>query len=92
MDHYEGVSPTDVPSGGGSYVKDTGFGHEAFNFAPCDGEYFGYVQATGNGVNLGRLGCDPGAESLDGVSVVWECLKTLQVKGDGPDPCNDDGS
>ncbi len=71
MDHYRGVSETDLPKGGGAYVKAKGFGHEAFNFAPHRDEYFGFVQATGRGVNLARLGCISGAESLDGVTVIW---------------------
>lgn len=71
MDHYRGVTAADVPKGGGAYVKDKGFGHEAFNFEPHHGRFFGYVQATGNGVNLTRLGCSAGTESLDGVTVIW---------------------
>ena len=32
MDHYRGVTATDTPTGGGAWVKEHGFGHEAFNF------------------------------------------------------------
>lgn len=71
MDHYRGVTATDIPKGGGTYVKDKGFGHEAFNFDPHAGRFFGYVQATGAGVNLTRLGCGADADSLDGVTVIW---------------------
>lgn len=71
MDYYRGVTSADVPRGGGAYVRAQGFGHEAFNFAPHSGRYFGFVQATGSGVNLPRLGCKQNAASLDGVTVVW---------------------
>lgn len=71
MDFYAGVTNTDQPRGGGAYVRQHGFGHEAFNFAPHRGRYFGFVQASGSGVNLGRLGAPAGANSLPGVTVVW---------------------
>ena len=52
-------------------MKENGFGHEAFNFEPIRNEYFGYFQAKGAGVNLPRLGANPGERQLDGVTVAW---------------------
>lgn len=77
MDHYRGVTATDTPTGGGAWVKEHGFGHEAFNFKPVRGEYFGYVQPPGSGINQGRginlarLGAAADDEQLDGVTVAW---------------------
>jgi len=70
MDYYRGVTAVDVPRGGGSFVKERGFGHEAFNFQPHQGAYLGYVQATGQGINLTRLGAQ-GVDSLADVTVIW---------------------
>jgi hypothetical protein len=71
MDQYRGVTADDTPSGGGAYVRERGFGHEAFNFEPYRNEYYGYVQATGSGVNLQRLGGAPGDDQLGRVTVAW---------------------
>lgn len=71
MDHYRGVTAADTPAGGGAYVEERGFGHEAFNFEPLRNEYFGYVQATGAGINLSRLGVRQAGNRLDGMTVAW---------------------
>lgn len=71
MDLYRGVASSDPPTGGGTYVKEHGFGHEAFNYEPIGGEYLGYVQPQGSGINLGRLGGGKSDTHLDGVTVVW---------------------
>lgn len=78
MDHYRGVTAADTPKGGGAFVKDKGFGHEAFNFDPYRGRFFGFVQATGAGVNLSRLGCRADVNSLDGVTVAWVATHPLE--------------
>jgi hypothetical protein len=71
MDHYRGVTAKDTPTGGGAWVKQHGFGHEAYNFEPVLNEYFGYVRPTGSGINLSKLGGSADDEQLDGVTVVW---------------------
>lgn len=77
MDSYRGVTATDTPTGGGAWVKEHGFGHEAFNFKPVGDEYFGYVQPPhtginhGRGINLARLGAAVEDDQLDGVTVAW---------------------
>jgi hypothetical protein len=69
MDHYRGVTAGDTPTGGGAWVEEHGFGHEAFNFDPVRREYFGCAQATGAGVNLIRLGGTRDDSQLDGITV-----------------------
>jgi len=71
MDHYRGVTSKDTPTGGGAWVKEHGFGHEAFNFEPVGKEYFGYVQPMGAGINLSKLGGGPDDEEIGGVTVAW---------------------
>lgn len=76
MDHYKGLV-SDTPVGGGAWVNQHGFGHEAFNFAPIRREYFGYVQPPGPSsspyrrINLRRLGAATGTAFIDGVAVAW---------------------
>jgi len=71
MDHYQGASEADASHGGGAFVRAKGYGHEAFNFAVHRGHYYGFVQPTGTGVNLSRLGAAPNADSISGVTVCW---------------------
>ncbi len=71
MDAYRGVTKTDRPVGGGSYVAERGFGLEAFNFAEHNGRYYGFGEPKGRGVNLTRLGSPEGATELNGVTVIW---------------------
>lgn len=71
MVQYRGVTATDIPMGGGAYVKEKRSGHEAFNFAPYKNSFFGFVQIEGKGVNLKRLGVSAHADSLEGVTVIW---------------------
>ncbi|WP_375757358.1 protein NO VEIN domain-containing protein [Corallococcus exercitus] len=61
----------DTPTGGGAWVKEHGEGGEVFNFKRARNEYFGYVQPTGAGINLGKLGATADDEELDGVTVAW---------------------
>jgi hypothetical protein len=43
MKHYKGVA-ADKIVGGGSFVKDRGYGHEIFDFLSEEGKLYGYVQ------------------------------------------------
>jgi hypothetical protein len=71
MVHYRGVTDKDTPTGGGAWVKEHGEGGEAFNFKPARNEYFGYVQPTGTGINIEKLGAAAGDKELNGVTVAW---------------------
>lgn len=85
MKYYKGITDTDKPENGGSYVSDTGRAHECYNFAPVvqDGEDYekclGYFQLSGgkNGANqlhIERIvGCEAckKEESCEGVTVVF---------------------
>ena len=69
-EHYDGRA-NDAPRRGGSY-NDDNIGHEVCNFLPYRGKVFGYVQVAHQGkINIGRLGANKGAESVDGITVVW---------------------
>jgi len=43
MDQYRGVTAQDTISGGGAFVKEHGFGFEAFNYLPFEGNVYGWV-------------------------------------------------
>ena len=84
MEYYRGITETDVPYNGCSYVKETGEAHECFNFdaVESDGEKvcFGFVmQPTVEGHVLPQIhiekivGCKAmkKAEKAEGVTVVF---------------------
>ena len=59
MKYYKGITDTDKPENGGSYVSDTGLAHECYNFDPIiqtDEDFekcLGFCMMSGgkNGVN-----------------------------------------
>jgi hypothetical protein len=71
MTTYEGLTGGDTISGGGTYVKKHGFGHEIFNFKPYKGRYYGYGRPANDAIALERLGAPKGSSYVDGVLVVW---------------------
>jgi len=71
MERYQGLHADDQISGGGSYVKEKGRGHEICNFSPYKGTLYGYVQPPGQMIDIDRIGADPSADSVSGISVVW---------------------
>lgn len=84
MKYYQGITESDKPLNGGSYVNETGYAHECYNFAPVmrDGENhekcLGWFRMMG-GRGAGQLhienivGCGALKEegSVDGVIVVF---------------------
>lgn len=71
MERYEGLLGNDREiRGGGSYVKEYGYGHEIFNFKKIDGKVYGYAQPGGYN-NLQRLGADVNDEYIEGILVVF---------------------
>jgi hypothetical protein len=75
MERYEGLRTGDQISGGGSFVKREGRGHEICNFAPVRGLVYGYVQPTGNQISIERLGAEKDDEHASGVTVVWTATR-----------------
>ena len=71
MEHYKGQTTKDLITGGGSYVKQEGRGHEVCNFAPYRNNIYGYVQPAGEQINIDRLGADPEDESISNITVIW---------------------
>lgn len=85
MKYYKGITDTDKPENGGSYVSDTGLAHECYNFQPIiqAGENFekciGFCMMSGgkNGVNQLHIekivGCEAckKEEACEGVTVVF---------------------
>jgi hypothetical protein len=69
MPSYAGEA--DVHAGGHAYVRETGYGHELFNFMPFDGVCYGYVQSRSRTVDIRRLGADDDDTFLDDVTVIW---------------------
>lgn len=87
MKYYKGPSSDDPPSMGGSFVKENGMGHEAWNFLPVeldDVTYcFGFVEPKSNKgyrntihiENITGDVLDKTADSVDDVLVIW-CATT----------------
>lgn len=79
MERYRGQTVADQIVGGGAFVVEHGYGHEMFNFQPCDEHVFGYVQPPGTayngelgaGININRLGASSKDDSISGVIAVW---------------------
>ena len=85
MKYYKGITETDKPENGGSYVNDTGRAHECYNFDPIiqKGEDYekclGFCMMSGgkHGVNQLHIekivGCEvcKKEESCEGVTVVF---------------------
>ena len=68
MEKYQGPAKM---SGGGSYVAEHNFGHEAYNFKIENDWLHGYVQPSGNGIRIERLGAELVDEHIQPVTVVW---------------------
>lgn len=89
MKYYKGANANDVPYNGGSYVRENGYGHEEYNFAPVllpDGREYclGFVETketvknVRNELHIEKIsGCEllKNEESVDGILVVW-CATT----------------
>ena len=69
MRKYRGLDD-DTIIGGGSYIRDTGYGHEIFNFASFNGYMYGYVQVKGS-INITRLGGRKTDEAISGILAIW---------------------
>jgi hypothetical protein len=69
MPSYAGEA--DVHAGGHAYVRETGYGHELFNFMPFGGFCYGYVQSRSGTVDIRRLGGDDDETFFDDVTVIW---------------------
>lgn len=68
MKRYEGYSESDQPRGGGSHPEKG----EVENFKRWRGLFYGYVRSGRTStIDVGRLGADSGADSVDHVDVVW---------------------
>lgn len=96
MKFYKGITDTDKPVNGGSYVKDTNYAHECYNFDPViledNKEYcLGFTQLLGGKepqLHIERIvGCKSmkDALSVDDVIVVFcskaHVAKTMRVVG-----------
>jgi hypothetical protein len=69
-EHYDSRRDKAPPQGGGS-SNDVTPGAERDNFRPFKGEYYVYTRARWNQpLNLTRLGAEPGADEIGGVTVV----------------------
>jgi hypothetical protein len=73
MQSYKGFR-NDSSHGGGGFVKEHGWGHELFNFAPINGKYYGNKSGT-KGININRLGANPDDEQISNVTVVWTATR-----------------
>lgn len=93
MYYYKGVTTTDTPQNGGSYVSENNYAHECYNFdainfddgtTGCIG--FAQILARDTTANpqikleniVGCSGCQK-EEAIDGVTVVW-CAKANSSK------------
>lgn len=77
MDRYDGLE--EGLKGGGSFVEDTGYGYEVFNFLNDNGKCYGYTPPHGN-INLSRISKheisqDKLGKYIDDVFVVFTCTR-----------------
>jgi len=72
MSNYRGIFGDKI-HGGGSFVKEKGFGHEIFNYLPENGNMYGYVQPVlpHNTINIERLGSENNSDSVKDILIVW---------------------
>jgi len=75
MDSYRGPKG-DKPLWGGLYAKEQDHWDELYNYEPHKGDYYGnvymYVFDVGHlNINIGRLGADPGDQTVEDVLIVW---------------------
>lgn len=75
MERYQGLDSGDAISGGGSYVKEEGRGHEICNFVDVNGVVYGYVQPPGQQIDIARIGANPNEEFISGITVVWTATR-----------------
>ena len=72
MNRYTGITDTDQPRNGGSWVKENNDAMESLNFAAYKNMCYGYVEHRGYDLNLERLDKTAiKADVLDDVTVVW---------------------
>lgn len=71
MISYNGQSSKDKISGGGSYSDIDK--HEAFNFQDLNGKCYGYIQPSGDRIDLQRIDSNvsQNEDYLDDITVVW---------------------
>lgn len=68
MKNYNGETDVDKPKDGGIWDEK----NEVCNFANINGRCYGFVYPTNMGpINIDRIGADPTAEYIDGVTIVW---------------------
>jgi HNH endonuclease len=76
MKYYRGITEKDSLDKGGEFTSENGYGYEIFNFFPCDGRMYGYVQPSGRGdynsrsINIDNLGA-PKQNEVGNVVSVW---------------------
>jgi len=70
MSKYNGLTG-DKMSGGGKFVAAHGYGHELLNFCPYKGKMYGFATLPHGTIRLEKLEAPKGAESVDGVLVIW---------------------
>ena len=75
MKKYNGITKNDVPEGGGEYVDQNQSGSEIYNFSPCQGSMYGFVEPgylpKPKRINIGRLGASKTSSKVSEILVVW---------------------
>ena len=72
MEYYMGITDSDKPHNGGSWVGESNDAMESRNFQPYQDNCYGYVQQKGDTLKLERLDKTAAkADVLDDVTVVW---------------------
>jgi hypothetical protein len=69
MKSYRGLAGDSIV-GGGSFVRERGYGFEIFNFLPHQGYMYGYAQVKGS-INIARLGASRKDNSVNDTLAVW---------------------
>jgi hypothetical protein len=75
MEMYGAKAVDDVPMGAGRFVALNQTGSEIYNFRPCQGRMYGFVEPgfepEPKGIRISRLGASKHSDQVSGVLVIW---------------------
>jgi hypothetical protein len=84
MNRYAGLSSGDTIQGGGTFIKEMGYGQEIFNFKPHKGQLFGYVQPPGGKakfnvrkIDITKIGAARSDGRIENMTVFWTAKSPL---------------
>jgi len=75
MEKYDGKTADDVPMGAGRFVDLNQTGSEIYNFRPCQGRMYGFVEPgftpKPKGIVIKKLGGSKHSDQVSSILVIW---------------------